>query len=143
MKRSPPHSTLTDTIIPNKTLFRYELGADVTNVEMLYPILPVEDADVSEFMSKELTKPGMKIMPSTGVQKVTTGGKGVTAEIKSKDGKVTTDEFSHVIVAVGIVPNLEHLGLEELGIESDQRAHIKPDEYCRSHFPGMLGRAHV
>src|SRR3546814_7206343 len=76
-------------------------------------------------------------MPSTGVQKITTGGKGVTAEIKSKDGKVTTEEFSHVIVAVGIVPNLEHIGLEELGIERDQRSHIKTDEYCRSNVPGI------
>src|SRR3546814_968232 len=78
---------------------------------MLDRILPVEDADVSEFMSKALTKQGMKIMPSTGVQKITTGGKGVTAEIKSKDGKVKTEELSHVIVAVGIVPKLEHIGL--------------------------------
>src|SRR3546814_132160 len=117
--------------------FYNDMGADVTIVEMLDRILPVEDADVSEFMSKALTKQGMKIMPSTGVQKITTGGKGVTAEIKSKDGKVTTEEFSHVIVAVGIVPNLEHIGLEELGIERDQRSHIKTDEYCRSNVPGI------
>src|SRR3546814_9633913 len=81
-------------------------------------------------MTKALTKQGMKIMASTGVQKITTAGKGVTAEIKSKEGKVTTEEFSHVIVAVGIVPNLENIGLEELGIERDQRSH-------------KLGRAHA
>src|SRR3546814_5606196 len=95
--------------------FYNDMGADVTIVEMLDRILPVEDADVSEFMSKALTKQGMKIMPSTGVQKITTGGKCVTAEIKSKDGKVTPEEFSHVIVPVGIVTNLDHNGLEVLG----------------------------
>src|SRR3546814_7483896 len=88
-------------------------------------------------MSKALTKQGMKIMPSTGVQKITTGGNGVTAEIKSKDGKVTTEDFSHVIVAVGIVPNLAHIGLEELGIARDQRSNIKTDDYCRSNVPSF------
>src|SRR3546814_6992598 len=100
--------------------FYNDMGADVTIVEMLDRILPVEDADVSDFMSKALTKQGMKIMPSTGVQKITTGGKGVTAEIKSKDGKVTTEAFSHVIVAVGIVPNLENNALEEMRIDRAQ-----------------------
>src|SRR3546814_11003654 len=86
------------------------MGADVTIVEMLDRILPVEDAEVSEFMTKALTKQGMKIMASTGVQKITTAGKGVTAENKRKDGTVKTEEFSHVIVAVGIVPQRENLG---------------------------------
>src|SRR3546814_6945313 len=88
-------------------------------------------------MTKALTKQGMKIMAPTGVQKITTAGKGVTAEIKSKEGKVTTEEFSHVIVAVGIVPNLENIGLEELGIERDQRYHNKTDEYCRTTVPDI------
>ena len=117
--------------------FYNDMGAKVTVVEMLDRILPVEDAEISDFMTKALTKQGMDIRASTGVQKITDNGKGVTAEIKGKDGKVTTEEFSHVIVAVGIVPNVENIGLEDLGIEPDQRFHIKTDEYCRTNVPGV------
>jgi dihydrolipoamide dehydrogenase len=88
-------------------------------------------------MTKALAKQGMKIRPSTGVQKLTPSAKGVTAEIKDKDGKVTTEEYSHVIVAVGIVPNVENIGLEEVGVEPDKRYHIKTDEYCRTNVPGI------
>lgn len=117
--------------------FYNDMGAKVTVVEMLDRILPVEDADVSDFMAKALTKQGMDIRASTGVQKITDTGKGITAEIKGKDGKVTTEEFSHVIVAVGIVPNVENLGLEDVGVEPDKRFHIKTDEYCRTNVPGL------
>ncbi|MBK5265045.1 MAG: dihydrolipoyl dehydrogenase, partial [Alphaproteobacteria bacterium] len=117
--------------------FYNDMGAKVTVVEMLDRILPVEDADISEFMAKALTKQGMDIRASTGVQKITDTGKGISAEIKGKDGKVTTEEFSHVIVAVGIVPNVENIGLEDLGINPDERSHIKTDEYCRTNVPGV------
>jgi dihydrolipoamide dehydrogenase len=117
--------------------FYNDMGAKVTVVEMLDRILPVEDAEISDFMTKALTKQGMDIRASTGVQKITDTGKAITAEIKGKDGKVTTEEFSHVIVAVGIVPNVENIGLEDLGIEPDQRFHIKTDEYCRTNVPGV------
>ncbi|MFZ2982931.1 MAG: FAD-dependent oxidoreductase, partial [Sphingobium sp.] len=104
---------------------------------MLDRILPVEDADVSDFMMKNLTKQGMDIRASTGVQKITDTGKGISAEIKDKDGKVTTEEFSHVIVAVGIVPNNEGIGLEQLKIAKDQRGHIEADEFCRTNVEGI------
>jgi dihydrolipoamide dehydrogenase len=117
--------------------FYGDFGAEVTVVEMLDRILPVEDEEVSAFMTKALAKQGMKIRPSTGVQKLTPSAKGVTAEIKDKDGKVTTEEYSHVIVAVGIVPNVENIGLEEVGVEPDKRYHIKTDEYCRTNVPGI------
>ena len=61
---------------------------------------------------------------------------GVTASIKGKDGKVTTTEFSHVIVAIGIVPNTENIGLEALGVETD-RGHIKVDGYARTNVEGV------
>jgi dihydrolipoamide dehydrogenase len=121
--------------------FYNDMGAKVTVVEMLDRILPVEDAEISDFMTKALTKQGMDIRASTGVQKITDTGKAITAEIKGKDGKVTTEEFSHVIVAVGIVPNVENIGLEDLGIEPDQRFHIKTDEYCRTNVPGVYAVA--
>lgn len=117
--------------------FYNDMGAKVTVVEMLDRIMPVEDAEVSEFMLKSLTKQGMDIRTSTGVQKITDTGKGVTAEIKGADGKVSTEDFSHVIVAVGIVPNVENLGLEDVGIEPDSRFHIKTDEYCQTNVPGI------
>ncbi len=117
--------------------FYNDMGAKVTVVEMLDRILPVEDADVSDFMAKNLAKQGMDIRASTGVQKITDTGKGISAEIKDKDGKVTTEEFSHVIVAVGIVPNTEGIGLEELKIAKDQRGHIEADEFCRTNVPGI------
>ncbi len=116
--------------------FYNDMGAKVTVVEMLDRIVPVEDADVSAFLLKALTKQRMDIRPATGVTTITDTGTGITAEIKAADGKVTTEEFSHVIVAVGIVPNTENIGLEELGIEMD-RGFLKTDPMCRTNVPGI------
>lgn len=116
--------------------FYNDMGAQVTVVEMLDRIMPVEDAEVSEFMLKALTKQGMDIRPSTGVQKITASARGITAEIKGADGKVTSEDYSHVIVAVGIVPNTENIGLEQLGITTD-RGHIVTDAMCRTNVEGV------
>lgn len=116
--------------------FYNDMGAKVTVVEMLDRIMPVEDAEVSEFMLKSLTKQGMDIRTSTGVQKITDTGKGITAEIKGADGKVSAEDFSHVIVAVGIVPNTEDIGLEALGIATD-RGHIVTDASCKTNVDGI------
>ena len=117
--------------------FYNDMGAKVTVVEMLDRIVPVEDEEVSAFLAAALKKQSMDIRPSTGVQKITETGAGLTAEIKAKDGTITTEEFSHVIVAVGIVPNVENIGLETLGIEPDKRFHIKTDAMCRTNVPGV------
>ncbi len=116
--------------------FYNDMGADVTIVEMLDRILPVEDAEVSEFMTKALTKQGIKILTKSGLQKLETGANGVTAAIKGPDGKVTATEFSHAVVAIGIVPNTENIGLEALGVETD-RGHIKVDGYGRTNVEGI------
>ncbi len=116
--------------------FYNDMGAKVIVVEMLDRIVPVEDADVSTFLHKALTKQGMDIRPSTGVQKITDTGKGITAEIKAADGKMTTEEFSHVIVAVGIVPNTEDIGLEALGIATE-RGHIVTNAMCQTSVAGV------
>ena len=116
--------------------FYNDMGADVTVVEMMDRIVPVEDADVSAFLEKVLTKQGMKIMTGAGVESIQAGAKGVTAKIKGKDGKVTEGEFSHVIVAVGIVPNTENFGLEALGIKAE-RGIIAIDDYGRTNVPGV------
>jgi dihydrolipoamide dehydrogenase len=116
--------------------FYNDMGADVTIVEMLDRILPVEDAEVSEFMTKALTKQGIKILTKSGLEKLESGANGVTAAIKGADGTVTETEFSHAIVAIGIVPNTENIGLEALGVETD-RGHIKVDGYGRTNVDGI------
>ncbi|MET0588490.1 MAG: dihydrolipoyl dehydrogenase [Novosphingobium sp.] len=117
--------------------FYNDIGAGVTVVEMLDRVVPVEDADVSAFLEKSLKKQGMTILTSCNIDKIEASESGVKASIKSKDGKVTETEFSHVIVAVGIVPNLENIGLENLGVEPDKRYHIKVDGYGRTNVPGV------
>ncbi len=116
--------------------FYNDMGAKVTVVEMLDRVVPVEDADVSTFLEKALTKQGMTIMTGAGVETITVGANGVKAAIKGKDGKVVTSEFSHVIVAVGIVPNTENIGLEALGIKTT-KGHIDTDAMCRTNVPGI------
>jgi dihydrolipoamide dehydrogenase len=117
--------------------FYNDMGAQVTVIEMMDRIVPVEDAEVSAFLEKALKKQGMTIHTKSGVSKIETDDKGVKATIKDKDGKESVQEFSHVIVAVGVVPNVENLGLEECGIEPDQRFHIKTDAMCRTNVAGI------
>ena len=117
--------------------FYNDMGAKVSVVEMLDRVLPVEDADVSAFMQKALAKQGMDLRVSVNVQKIETSDKGVAVEIKAKDGTVTSEEYSHVIVAIGIVPNVENIGLEDAGVEPDKRYHIKVDEMCRTNVEGV------
>ena len=116
--------------------FYSDMGAEVTIVEMLDCVLPVEDAEVSEFMHKALTKQGMKLHTSTGVQKLDANADGVTAELKMPDGKISTETFSHAIVAIGIVPNTEDIGLEALGVKTE-RGHIVVDGYAATNVPGV------
>ena len=110
--------------------FYNDMGAEVTVVEMLDRIVPVEDADVSAFLEKSLVKQGMTIMTGAGVEGLEVGPKGVKAKLKSKDGTVSDADFSHVIVAVGIQPNTESIGLEKL-VEMD-RGFIQIDPYGRT-----------
>ncbi len=117
--------------------FYNDLGAEVTVVEMMDRVVPVEDADVSAFLEEALNKQGMSILTSANVGALEVSDKGVSAAIKTRDGKETAHEFSHVIVAVGIVPNLENIGLEELKIEPDKRYHIKVDDFGRTNVQGV------
>ena len=115
--------------------FYNDMGAEVTVVEMLDRVVPVEDEEVSAFLQKSLTKQGIAIKTGAGVEDIKVAAKGVTARIKGKDGKVETAEFSHVIVAVGIVPNTEDIGLEKLA-EMD-RGFIQIDPYGRTKSKGL------
>lgn len=115
--------------------FYNDLGAEVTVVEMLDRIVPVEDKDVSAFLEKSLTKQGMTIMTGAGVEGLEVGPKGVKAKIKGKGGKGAESEFSHVIVAAGIAPNTENIGLEKLA-EMD-RGFVQIDPYGRTKSKGL------
>jgi dihydrolipoamide dehydrogenase len=116
--------------------FYNDMGAEVTVVEMLDRVVPVEDADVSAFLEKALKKQGMTIMTGAGVDKLDVTASGVKAAIKGKDGKVVSSEFSHVIVAIGIVPNTENIGLEALGVKTE-RGHIVTDAMCKTSVDGL------
>ena len=116
--------------------FYNDLGAEVTVVEMLDRVVPVEDADVSAFLEKALTKQGMTIKTGAGVEELKAGAKGVSAKIKAKDGTTEQAEFSHAIVAIGIVPNTEDIGLEKLGVKTD-RGFIQIDDYGRTAAKGV------
>jgi dihydrolipoamide dehydrogenase len=117
--------------------FYNDMGAAVTVVEMLDRLVPVEDADVSAHLEKALKKQGMTIMTSAGVSGLQVGTNGVTARLKDKAGNETTTQFSHVIVAVGIVPNTENIGLKELGVATDERGFVKTDTACRTNVQGV------
>lgn len=111
------------------------LGADTTVVEVMDRVLPVEDAEISAFARKQFVKQGMKIMEKSGVKKLDRAGSRVTAHIET-GGKVEKIEFDTVISAVGIVGNVEGLGLEEIGVKLD-RTHVVTDEYCRTGVDGV------
>ncbi|NJC05484.1 dihydrolipoamide dehydrogenase [Sphingomonas kaistensis] len=115
--------------------FYNDMGAEVTVVEMLDRIVPVEDAEVSALLEKSLTRQGMTIMTGAGVESIATSASGVKAKIKGKDGKVTEQDFSHCIVAVGIVPNTEKVGIDKL-VEMD-RGFIQIDPYGRTKAKGL------
>ena len=111
------------------------LGADTTVVEVLDRVLPVEDAEISAFARKAFVKQGMKILEKTTVKKLDRSPGKVVAHLESAAGTVT-QEFDTVISAVGILGNVEGLGLEALGVKID-RTHVVTDEYCRTGVPGL------
>jgi dihydrolipoamide dehydrogenase len=115
--------------------FYNDLGSEVTVVEMLDRIVPVEDEEVSAFLEKSLKKQGITIMTGDGVEAIKVTDKGVTATIKDKSGKAATSEYSHVIVAIGIVPNTENIGLE--GLADMDRGFIQIDPYGRTKSKGL------
>lgn len=112
------------------------LGADVTVVEMMDRIVPVEDAEISGMLEKALTKQGMKIIKNAKVSKLDKGKTEVTAHIEGKDGKVEKHSFDRVISAVGIIANTEDIGLENTKVKLD-RGHIVTDGYLKTDEPNV------
>jgi dihydrolipoamide dehydrogenase len=115
--------------------FYNTLGAETTVVEVLDRILPVEDAEISAFAKKALERQGMKLMESAMVKQLDRAKSKVTAHIEA-GGKVEKREFDTVVSAVGIVGNVEGLGLEGLGAKVD-RTHVVTDAYCRTGVEGL------
>jgi dihydrolipoamide dehydrogenase len=116
--------------------FYRTLGAEVTVVEVLPQILPVEDAEIAAFARKQFEKQGMKIMSGAKVTKLDKKADSVTAMID--DGKGNTSEITvdRVIAAVGVVGNVENLGLEKLGVKIE-RGTIAIDGFCKTNVPGI------
>ncbi len=111
--------------------FYQTMGAEVTVVEMLDRVLPVEDVEISKLAQKAFKKQGMVIHTSAGVEKLEAQKNSVKATIKLKDGKTEVQEFERVILAIGITGNVENLGLEEAGVKVD-RGHVVINEWCET-----------
>ena len=139
---------LTPPRMPNKLLvigsgaigiefasFYNTLGAETTVVEVMDRILPVEDAEISAFAKKQFQKQGMTILEKSGVKQLDRAKGVVTAHIDI-NGKIEQHQFDTVISAVGIVGNVEGLGLEALGVQVD-RTHVVTDDHCRTAVPGL------
>ncbi|AQU86660.1 dihydrolipoyl dehydrogenase [Komagataeibacter nataicola] len=116
--------------------FYRNMGAEVTIVEVADRILPVEDAEISGFARKALEKQGMKILTGAKLGKITKGDNSVTIEV-SAGGKTTPITVERVISAVGIVGNVENIGLEGTAIKVE-RTHITVDPYCRTGEKGVF-----
>lgn len=115
--------------------FYNTLGADVTVVEIMDQVMPVEDAEISALARKAFEKQGMKIKTGAKVAKLDKGAKNVKVTIE-KGGKTEVVEVEKVISAVGIVPNVENIGLEKTKVKQD-RGHIVTDGYSKTDEPGV------
>jgi dihydrolipoamide dehydrogenase len=112
------------------------MGSEVTVVEVLPQILPVEDAEIAAFARKQFEKQGIKILTGAKVTKLDKKSDSVTAMIDDGKGKTQTIDVERVISAVGVVGNIENLGLEKLGVKTE-RGTIVIDGYCKTSVPGI------
>jgi dihydrolipoamide dehydrogenase len=115
--------------------FYRTLGAEVTVVEALDRILPVEDAEISAFMLKQLGKQGIKFITSAQVKSLKVDKGVATAEVAARDGAQTL-KADKVILAIGIVGNVENLGLEAVGVKVE-KTHIVTDGFGKTGVPGL------
>ena len=115
--------------------FYNTLGAKTTVIELIDRILPAEDAEVANFASKQFSKQGMKILTQTSVKKIEL--KNNLADVQMEHaGKIINEQFDTVISAVGIIGNIEGLGLEKLSIEIEN-SHIITDRKCNVGIEGI------
>ncbi|PIE16997.1 MAG: dihydrolipoyl dehydrogenase [Rhodobacterales bacterium] len=138
---NPPHMPKKLLVIGSGAIgiefasFYNTLGAKTTVVEVMDRVLPVEDEEISKLAKKQFEKQGMKIMQKASVTRLERHKDRVTAHIEAA-GKVEKHDFDTVISAVGIVGNVENLGLEALGVKLD-RSHVVTDAYCRTGVEGL------
>ncbi len=111
-------------------------GADVTIVEMLPRIVPLEDEEISRELEKEYKKRGIKILTGHKVESVEATAKGVKVKV-SANGKETTLEADQALVAIGFRPNAQGLGLEEIGVKISERGFIEINEKMQTNVPGI------
>ena len=116
--------------------FYRTMGVEVTVVEIMSQVMPVEDAEISALAKKQFEKQGMKILLEAKVAKVEKGANSVTAHIETKDGKTQTITADRMISAVGVQANIENIGLEALGVKTD-RGFIAIDGYGKTNVPGI------
>ncbi len=116
--------------------FYRTMGVDVTVVELMSQVMPVEDAEISAFAKKQFDKQGMKIILDAKVTKVEKAANSVTAHVEKKDGSVEKITADRMISAVGVQGNIENLGLEALGVKTD-RGCIVIDGYGKTNLPGV------
>jgi dihydrolipoamide dehydrogenase len=114
--------------------FYNSMGTDVTIVEFMPNIVPVEDEDISKQMERSMKKAGVKIMLNSSVEKIDTSGNGVKATVKTAKGEETL-EAEVLLSAVGIKTNIENIGLEECGIAVDKDK-ILVNDYYQTNIPG-------
>lgn len=111
-------------------------GSEVTLVEMLPRIAPLEDEEVSSELQRAFTKRGIVCLPATKVQKIEPVKAGVKVTVTSSEGEQTL-EAEQALMAIGFKPNSLNLGLEELGVELTERKHIQVDERMATSVPGV------
>ena len=118
--------------------FYHTMGTEVSIVEFMEQgLVPREDADISKELGKIFTKKGIKVYGGWAVESVDTSGKEIKVNMKNrKDGKTETIVCDVVLSAAGVTPNIENIGLEELGIVTE-RGYIKVDEYYQTNVPGV------
>ncbi|MFC2249200.1 dihydrolipoyl dehydrogenase [Labrys portucalensis] len=117
--------------------FYRTLGAEVTVVEVLPQILPVEDEEIAAHARKRFEKAGMKILSNAKVTKVEKTANSVKATVETADGKSQAIEADRMISAVGVVGNIENLGLEKLGVKTD-RGCVVVDGFGKTNVPGIF-----
>ncbi len=116
--------------------FYRTMGVDVTVVEIMSQVMPVEDAEISALAKKQFERQGMKILLEAKVAKVEKGANSVTATIELKDGKTQQVTADRMISAVGVQANIENIGLEAVGVKTD-RGFIAIDGYGKTSVPGI------
>jgi dihydrolipoamide dehydrogenase len=116
--------------------FYHDLGAEVTVVEMESRILPVEDEEISAQARKQFERQGIQIVTSATVAELDRGENGVVATVEREGEEALSVNAERVILAVGIVGNVEDLGLETTGVKAD-RGHIVTDEWCETSESGI------